>query len=79
VSWLRRLLGRRDASTLQVPARIETAPPEAGRALEAAWQRRRTELGSWQPSNGWLVDQPKPRKHANVAELRIERAKRGKR
>ncbi len=30
--------------------------PEAARALEAAWQRRRQELGNWQPSNGWLAD-----------------------
>ena len=31
--------------------------PEATKALEQAWQRRRQELGGWQPSNGWLLDQ----------------------
>lgn len=37
-------------------ASIRTTLPEAARALEQAWQRRRQELAGWQPSNGWLVD-----------------------
>lgn len=36
---------------------VQLALPEAARALEQAWQRRRQELGSWQPSGGWLIDQ----------------------
>lgn len=35
---------------------IPVAHPEASKALEAAWQRRREELGDWQPSNGWLLE-----------------------
>jgi hypothetical protein len=35
---------------------VPLALPEAARALEAAWQRRRQELAGWQPSNGWLID-----------------------
>ncbi|HEY4369418.1 MAG TPA: hypothetical protein VGN07_19450 [Steroidobacteraceae bacterium] len=30
--------------------------PEASRALEQAWQRRRQELAGWQPSGGWLIE-----------------------
>jgi hypothetical protein len=32
------------------------ALPEAAKALEQAWQRRRQELAGWQPSGGWLVE-----------------------
>lgn len=35
---------------------IPLALPEAAKALEEAWQRRRQELAGWQPSNGWLID-----------------------
>ena len=35
---------------------VPLALPEAAKALEAAWQRRRQELAGWQPSNGWLID-----------------------
>jgi hypothetical protein len=35
---------------------VHLALPEAARALEQAWQRRRQELGGWQPSGGWLTD-----------------------
>jgi hypothetical protein len=35
---------------------IPLALPEAAKALEEAWQRRRQELGNWQPSNGWLIE-----------------------
>lgn len=47
---------RLSANVIQMPASIKTALPEAARALEQAWQRRRQELAGWQPSNGWLVD-----------------------
>jgi hypothetical protein len=35
---------------------IPLALPEAAKALEEAWQRRRQELAGWQPSNGWLIE-----------------------
>ena len=36
---------------------IRTAEPDASRALEQAWVKRRQELADWRPSGGWLVDQ----------------------
>ena len=52
---------------LRAPASVKTALPEAARALEAAWQRRRQELAGWQPTSGWLID-PRitPRKGAQA-------------
>jgi hypothetical protein len=44
------------ADVVRMPVSIKTALPEAARSLEQAWQRRRQELGGWQPSGGWLVD-----------------------
>jgi hypothetical protein len=41
---------------LRAPTSVRIALPEAARALEAAWQRRRQELAGWQPSGGWLID-----------------------
>jgi hypothetical protein len=41
---------------LRAPTSVKTALPEAARALEAAWQRRRQELAGWQPTSGWLID-----------------------
>jgi len=41
---------------IRVPTSVKAALPEAARALEQAWQRRRQELAGWQPTNGWLVD-----------------------
>lgn len=38
----------------------DLAIPEAARALERAWQRRKQELAGWRPSNGWLIE---PRKN----------------
>lgn len=35
---------------------VKTALPDAAKALELAWQRRRQELAGWQPSGGWLVE-----------------------
>ena len=43
-------------NVLRPPASLKTALPEAARALEEAWQRRRQELAGWRPSSGWLID-----------------------
>jgi hypothetical protein len=42
---------------VRLSSSVKTAGPEAARALEAAWHKRRQELAGWQPSNGWLVEQ----------------------
>lgn len=41
---------------VRMPSSVKTALPEAAKALEQAWQRRRQELAGWQPSGGWLID-----------------------
>ncbi|NLG74717.1 MAG: hypothetical protein GX535_00615 [Xanthomonadaceae bacterium] len=41
---------------------VRTVQPDAAKALEQAWQRRRQELAGWQPANGWLLDQPLARR-----------------
>ena len=41
---------------VRLSSRIHTAEPEASRALEQAWLKRRQELAGWQPANGWLSD-----------------------
>lgn len=46
----------RSSDLFRPSSSIPLALPEAAKALEAAWQRRRQELGNWQPSNGWLLD-----------------------
>ncbi len=46
---------------IAIPTGIAVGLPEAAKALEEAWQRRRQELGGWTPSNGWLVDQVQSR------------------
>ncbi|HEY3473412.1 MAG TPA: hypothetical protein VGK56_02320 [Anaerolineales bacterium] len=57
---------RNNGAVLRMPATLPVALPEAAKALEAAWQRRKTELQGWTPSNGWLVEpqrqdvKPKP-------------------
>ncbi len=43
-------------NVLRAPTAVNTTLPDAARALEQAWQRRRQELAGWQPSNGWLID-----------------------
>jgi hypothetical protein len=40
-----------------MPPSVQTVLPEAAKALEHAWQRRRQELAGWQPTSGWLLDQ----------------------
>ncbi len=42
---------------VRMPSSVKTVQPEAAKALEQAWQRRRQELAGWQPTNGWLLDQ----------------------
>jgi hypothetical protein len=44
-------------NVIRLSSTVRTAQPDASRALEEAWLKRRQELGNWQPSNGWLVDQ----------------------
>ncbi len=41
---------------VRMPSSVRTVLPEAAKALEQAWQRRRQELAGWQPVNGWLID-----------------------
>jgi hypothetical protein len=43
-------------NVVRLSSRIQTAAPDASRALEQAWLKRRQELAGWQPANGWLVD-----------------------
>ncbi len=42
---------------VRMPPSVQTVLPEAAKALEHAWQRRRQELAGWQPTSGWLLDQ----------------------
>jgi hypothetical protein len=44
-------------NVIRLSSTVRTAAPDASRALEQAWLKRRQELAGWQPSNGWLVDQ----------------------
>jgi len=44
-------------SVIRLSSSVKTAQPEAARALEEAWLKRRQELAGWQPSNGWLIEQ----------------------
>lgn len=46
---------RVSGQVLRMPSFVKTVQPEAAKALEQAWQRRRQELAGWQPSNGWLL------------------------
>ena len=40
-----------------------TPDPAAAKALEQAWQQRRTELAGWKPETGWLVCTRGERRH----------------
>ena len=42
---------------VRLSSSVKPAGPDATRALEAAWLKRRQELAGWQPSNGWLLEQ----------------------
>jgi len=46
---------------------IHTAEPDASRALEQAWMKRRQELADWRPSGGWLIDQRAARRTSAAA------------
>lgn len=46
----------RSVDVIRLSSSLKIAQPEAVKALEQAWQKRRRELGSWQPSGGWLID-----------------------
>lgn len=43
-------------AAISLSSHVQVCPPADAKVLEAAWQRRRQELGGWQPSNGWLID-----------------------
>jgi hypothetical protein len=44
-------------NVVRLSSTVRTAEPDASRALEQAWLKRRQELAGWQPSGGWLIDQ----------------------
>jgi hypothetical protein len=44
-------------NVVRLSSTVRTAKPEASRALEQAWLKRRQELAGWEPSGGWLIDQ----------------------
>lgn len=50
----------RSADVFRLSSTVRLVQPEAAKALEQAWQQRRRELASWQPSGGWLVDSRQP-------------------
>lgn len=54
--WRRRRMNKPEHDAAIYRPRGATVPTEATKALEAAWQRRRAELGDWAPSNGWLIE-----------------------
>lgn len=51
-------------NVIRLSSTVRTAEPDASRALEQAWLKRRQELAGWQPSNGWLADQTATRRQA---------------
>jgi hypothetical protein len=40
---------------IRIPTSVKLVSEESTRALQAAWLRKRNELGDWSPSGGWLV------------------------
>ena len=53
-------------NVVRLSSTVRTAEPDASRALEQAWQKRRQELAGWRPSNGWLADQTASRRQASL-------------
>ena len=51
---------------VRIAISVKTTHPEAAKALEQSWQKRRQELAGWQPSRGWLVDVQGPAEHTAV-------------
>ena len=47
----------RSTDVVRLSSAVKLVLPDAAKALEQAWQQRRRELASWQPSGGWLLDQ----------------------
>ena len=47
---------RVSGQTVTMPSTVKTVLPEAAKALEQAWQKRRQELAGWQPASGWLLE-----------------------
>jgi hypothetical protein len=41
---------------VRIASSVQTTHPDAAKALEQSWQKRRQELAGWQPSRGWLAD-----------------------
>jgi len=52
---------------VRLGSNVKTATPDASRALEQAWLKRRQELAGWEPSNGWLLEQKVPARKATAA------------
>jgi hypothetical protein len=53
-------------NVIRLSSAIRTAEPDASRALEQAWLKRRQELAGWRPSNGWLAEQTASRRQASI-------------
>jgi len=54
---------------VRIASSVPTTHPDAAKALEQSWQKRRQELAGWQPSRGWLVDvQNSTRRSATVTK-----------
>lgn len=51
-------------NVIRLSSTVRTAEPDASRALEQAWLKRRQELAGWRPSNGWLAEQTSARRQA---------------
>ena len=41
---------------VRIASSVKTTHPDAAKALEESWQKRRQELAGWQPSRGWLAE-----------------------
>jgi hypothetical protein len=52
---------------VRIASSVQTTHPEAAKALEQSWQKRRQELAGWQPSRGWLADAGSPMNHPATA------------
>jgi hypothetical protein len=55
-------------NVVRLSTSIRTAEPDASRALEQAWLKRRQELAGWQPSGGWLVEQRAASRRSSAAK-----------
>ena len=55
-------------NVVRLSTSVRTAEPDASRALEQAWLKRRQELAGWQPSGGWLIEQRAASRRHSVAK-----------